>query len=1280
MLHLRTLGDLRLGGADGEVLRGRRKELVLLAYLARRSPRPVRREELIGLLWDERDEIHARQSLRQALLQLRRALGDGVVVTRESVQLLDGVVELDVRVFEAEIREGRASAAVERWDGEFLLGAEDVGGETYRNWIETERGTLRRRLSAAFEQIPVVTMDIAGEQHAARLAERWTELFPHDEPPPALRHVREQLDTEARRTAPVAAANPGSAALFTPDLVGRDAALRELAAAWGAVQNGGSATVVVEASEGMGKTLLCDAFLETLEPDDDTASRFVLRARAREEDQAVPWKCARELLAALPHAPGLGGASGGALAECSRLVPAIAERFPQLPEPIGDDRALRSAVAEVLAVVAEEAPVVVFVDDLAYADAASLELILGLARHLTPSTFLLIAARPEWRAPKGALAELGQRPGVRRLVLQPLVVEEIETLVRSMVALRADDARSLAARLHAETGGNPFYAAETVSAMVDEGHLAPDASGVWRLADTWSGKSLPLSLGVRDAVRRRFALASPDAQQLAAAAAEMSDPMTRDRLKTASGLTAECFEVALDELIVRHLLRPARSERGAADAFEFAHAVVRRVAGARLAAAPSGRRRRETPRWWHTHLGRAIAGMVVVASVGVLGATILRARQATGSADEPPVIAVGRIEHLGGADSLGVAGAIGDMLATNLARVPALRVVSTARMYEVMALLQNGKDGPPAAWTSAARGAGAGELLEGGIHHIGDALQLDLRRVDVRTGAVRAGYTVRGKDAFDLVDRATAQIADAFGGPTGPLPVAEVTTHSVVAYRFYEEGLRSYAVADYPSARRLFDAALAEDSTFAMAAHYAALTRLELYEPVLLARHEALLRLAKHATDRDRLLIRGFWRELASASEVLAAAETLAVRYPTEPDGHHLLAMARLSGGDALGALPHARRVIAMDSLGMRGTQPRCRACEAFTVMVRAYQFADSAAAAERVAREWLQLQPRSARAWHELAAVLEMEGRFAEALAARRTAVSISPGHPYDALYPAMVRIQMGDFAEADARLRELAADGTQTVQSDALWFLTISLRNQGRLREGLETITRLEHMGQWGSAASQQRAQVLFELGLARDAAVLFDSIGRASFPQLVPGQIARHRSWNLVHQASALAAAGDTGSLSALADTLEWWGRRSSYGRDPRLHHHVRGLLLAARGQLEPAAGEFRSAIYSPTVGYSRTNLELATTLLRLHRPSDAVPVLQSALRGGIEGSSLYLTQTELHLALGRAWEAAGRPDSAVVQYRYVLAAWRNADPHFRARLDSVRARLTQSSGSR
>jgi DNA-binding SARP family transcriptional activator len=101
MLSLRTLGGIRLSDASGELLAGRRKDLVVLAYLAMRSPRPVRRDELVGLFWDERDQRHALQSLRQVLVRLRRTVGEGLTVDRELVRLGEDSVRVDARAFAA---------------------------------------------------------------------------------------------------------------------------------------------------------------------------------------------------------------------------------------------------------------------------------------------------------------------------------------------------------------------------------------------------------------------------------------------------------------------------------------------------------------------------------------------------------------------------------------------------------------------------------------------------------------------------------------------------------------------------------------------------------------------------------------------------------------------------------------------------------------------------------------------------------------------------------------------------------------------------------------------------------------------------------------------------------------------------------------------------------------------------------------------------------------------------------------------------------------------------
>ena len=77
MILLRTLGAVQLEGGPLS-LAGRRRELALAAFLARRAPRPCQRTELASLLWESRDEARARQSLRQALLELKRHCAERV--------------------------------------------------------------------------------------------------------------------------------------------------------------------------------------------------------------------------------------------------------------------------------------------------------------------------------------------------------------------------------------------------------------------------------------------------------------------------------------------------------------------------------------------------------------------------------------------------------------------------------------------------------------------------------------------------------------------------------------------------------------------------------------------------------------------------------------------------------------------------------------------------------------------------------------------------------------------------------------------------------------------------------------------------------------------------------------------------------------------------------------------------------------------------------------------------------------------------------------------------
>ncbi len=557
-----------------------------------------------------------------------------------------------------------------------------------------------------------------------------------------------------------------------------------------------------------------------------------------------------------------------------------------------------------------------------------------------------------------------------------------------------------------------------------------------------------------------------------------------------------------------------------------------------------------------------------------------------------------------------------------------------------------------------------------------------LRRVDLVTGGVRREHTIEAADAFEVADRATAALAGGLGLSAGPLRVAEVTTGSLAAYRLYEEGLRHFGVADYHRALELFESALAQDSLFALAALYAWHSGTMVNRPTPAVSIGRLDSLAARAPDRERLLIRCAVAFQSIEPRSAAFAETLAARFPTEPEGQLMLGQARFGDADFLGAVPHLWRVIAMDSLALRAgrTSLRCLACMAYAEIANAYLHADSARAAERVARDWIGRQPGAREAWRWLGVSLAVQDRFDEAAAALRAAGAASrPDVPaVVTFFPVIFAIVAGDFPTADSSLVELTQRGTLAVQQDALWYHIISLRTQGRLRDALTATERLARIvSREDAGATLQRAQILFELGRTREAAHVFDSLAAVPPAAAVGGRLARHKSWMLTHLATAHAAAGDTAALDALLEPLRGWGSRSGYGRDRRLHHHARGLLLAARGRLEDAAAEFRRAIYSPTQGYTRTNYELGRVLIALGRPRDAVAVLEPALRGPLDGSSLYVTRTELHERLAYALAEAGEVDRAAALFRRVLAAWRAADPEFHARREAIRERLSHLS---
>jgi tetratricopeptide (TPR) repeat protein len=617
------------------------------------------------------------------------------------------------------------------------------------------------------------------------------------------------------------------------------------------------------------------------------------------------------------------------------------------------------------------------------------------------------------------------------------------------------------------------------------------------------------------------------------------------------------------------------------------------------------------------------------------------------------------------------------MLATNLARVPGLQVVSTLRMLELVHR-QRGED-TVGAVAAAAREAGATELLEGGIHAGGgNKLVLELRRVDLATGSVRSASRIEGTDLFELVTAATREISADLGHPGGSLDLGEVSTRSLIAYRLYEEGLRQFARGDYRNAMSLFESSVQEDSSFAMAEYYRMWSGTAIGISPTSAQVGNLDRLASRATERERLIIRIWLAAVTQTPGILAIAESLAARYPTEIDGHYQLGAARMVRSEFLAAIPHLQRALALDSTSLSSRSARCVACLALSHIGFALHAVDSLPRAIASARAWVARDSGSSIAWRELARVLLVSGRYDEAVDTWKRAPNDLEG--FSEVFPASADIYRGRFAQADDALRNAMQRGSEAARFEARWYLAISLRYQGRweesvrlMRERVASLTPDQREGDHDFLPLLAVTLAWYEGGRVPEAMAWWDSTARTPRPVLKRGDLHRRQTYLYTLLTEAAHGVGDPSGVARYADSATAWAARGENPRDIHIARHARGIALLERGDTVAAIATLRDAIFSPTTGFTRTNLMLGQLLTATGKPEEAVAILRPALHGALEAANLYVTRTDIQEEMSRAFQALGQRDSAQAYASLVAKALENGEAHARKRIAAVRAEL-------
>lgn len=187
MLEFGLLGSLHLLDSEGNEYRSlfsRPKLIALLAYLA--AARPLgfhRRDSLVAVFWPNVDQAHARNALRQALHQLRNALGHDAIVGRgeEELALNASQVRCDVVAFHESLEEDQPAVALELYRGELLPGFHVSDAPQFERWLDEERDYLRAQAAAAAWKVAEEEEAKGNAVPSAHWARRALEFTPYDE-------------------------------------------------------------------------------------------------------------------------------------------------------------------------------------------------------------------------------------------------------------------------------------------------------------------------------------------------------------------------------------------------------------------------------------------------------------------------------------------------------------------------------------------------------------------------------------------------------------------------------------------------------------------------------------------------------------------------------------------------------------------------------------------------------------------------------------------------------------------------------------------------------------------------------------------------------------------------------------------------------------------------------------------------------------------------------------------------------------------------------------------
>jgi eukaryotic-like serine/threonine-protein kinase len=369
--------------------------------------------------------------------------------------------------------------------------------------------------------------------------------------------------------------------LYRPGFFGRESLISELTTLRDRAALGGGAFVLLGGESGVGKTRVAmemTRFAPSWHMQLIVGESSPMSFAGSRSAGGAPLHALRPLLQAISDRchEGGGEVTERLLGQARPILASYEPSFAELPDsrpetPVislsGDTSRQRlfRYLAEALAALAAERPVLWILDDLAWADELSLAFLSSLSSEYLESTPVFILGTYRSEDPTDSIASLLLQPHIRKHLLPRLGPSAVSSMIADMLALR-EPWDSFAEFVAQRAEGNPFFVVEYVRAAVAEGllHRGEDRAWQWRRRDEGDPLSeavVQLPKSVRALIAGRLRRLSADAQLVSIVTAVIGREAETEIIRELACLSDAAFYAATTELLQRQVLQPVPPDR-----------------------------------------------------------------------------------------------------------------------------------------------------------------------------------------------------------------------------------------------------------------------------------------------------------------------------------------------------------------------------------------------------------------------------------------------------------------------------------------------------------------------------------------------------------------------------------------------------------------------------------------------------------------------------------------------------------------------------------------------